>query len=349
MAEYTYEELLKQQKDALAASKAKKIQATAEVHNKQREQAAASYEQQVRETEASYDDLSRQNAVQRLINEREVAESMANLGLTDSGLSKTQQTAVQLSYSNAKKDIDLQRRKVVDALTQQLASSLANIDMQETASVAEVEEAYENAAVENAASVYKSQQEAQYEYLTEIAKLAADTPTQNIINTDDGILSRGYSGKLSDNGVRVVKDADGNVTYIDTKTGRRSKFSAGVNPYTDTVNKDLLDEDGRYDITKAFSSNGYQPNNIGGQVLKKYTSKIGGIDVPMTTIVNGDEQAIWMTPDGTKYVWRGDLNRYVPWAENSVNSPRNTGMPTITPNSLGGTKTLRTALKQANN
>lgn len=331
MQTYTFDEILKQQQTALSDAKAKKKQAYSEAFDSRRKQTTSTYEQQIKDAQGAYDDLYRQNAVQRLINERDVAESMANIGLTDSGLNRTQQTAVQLSYANQRGKIDLERRKAVDTLAQQLASSIASIDAQETTTNAEIDEAFDNAAAENATSIYNSQQKNYYDYLIEKAKAEAETAqakiraeadavnnVQNVINADDGILSRTYSGNLADNGVRVVKnDKDGSVTYIDTKTGKRSTFNAGVNPYTDSTNSDLLDENGLYDSTRAFS-NGYQPNNISGQTLTAYKRKIGGKSVTMTTTVNGNEQTIWMTPDGTKYVWRGDLNRYVPWAENSV-------------------------------
>lgn len=61
---------------------------------KQKTVVTDNYNYRIAEAEKAYDDSYRENAIQKLINERQVAESMANMGLTDSGLNRTQQTAV---------------------------------------------------------------------------------------------------------------------------------------------------------------------------------------------------------------------------------------------------------------
>lgn len=60
------------------------------------------------------------NAVQQRINERNVAERMANMGLTDSGLNRTQQTALAVQRGNADARLREQQQKAVDELTQAL-------------------------------------------------------------------------------------------------------------------------------------------------------------------------------------------------------------------------------------
>ena len=90
-----------------AASQAEDIAASDKRYETEKKLTTDQYNRQINETENSYEDLYRENAVQKLINEREVAENMANLGLTDSGLNRTQQTAVQLSYANNKNKIDI--------------------------------------------------------------------------------------------------------------------------------------------------------------------------------------------------------------------------------------------------
>ena len=140
-------------KKALEATKA---QQTADVNriNTMSEQQKKSvndiYNAKIDETGSAYEDSYRENAVQKLINEREVAENMANLGLTDSGLNRTQQTAVQLSYANAKGKIDRQKQAAVDALAQSLAAELANIETTRLSSVADIERQYSQNAMTNA-------------------------------------------------------------------------------------------------------------------------------------------------------------------------------------------------------
>lgn len=183
-------------KEALEATKE---QQTADVNrvNAMSEQQKKSvndiYNAKINETDSAYEDDYRENAVQKLINEREVAENMANLGLTDSGLNRTQQTAVQLSYANAKGKIDRQKQAAVDALAQSLAVELANIETTRLSSVADIERQYSQNAMTNAtnarnadidynAKLYEAEQEAataKYEAeqkaITEQAKINAET------------------------------------------------------------------------------------------------------------------------------------------------------------------------------
>jgi hypothetical protein len=87
-----------------------------------------------------------------------------------------------------------------------------------------------------------------------------------------------------------VDDSGNNVFYIN---GKEHTFAPGINPYTGSKNPD---------IKNGTFSNGYQPNNIGGEKL----SKTGETDV-----VNGVTQNVWKTPDGTKWIWDGTQNKYL--------------------------------------
>lgn len=90
----------------------------------------------------------------------------------------------------------------------------------------------------------------------------------------------------------------------------------GTNPFTGTTNKDLLDNKGKLDLSKAMG-NTYQPNNIKGQPVQK-----SGVQAT----VNGQTQNIWKTsttdtgawynPFDTKevstyYIWDGANNKYL--------------------------------------
>lgn len=87
------------------------------------------------------------------------------------------------------------------------------------------------------------------------------------------------------------EDKDGN--YVFEKGGKEYAYAKGVNPYTGTKNPDT--KNGTF-------TNGYQPNNVGG---KKLTA------TGDYRYVNGVKQNVWVTEDGTKYVWDGTENRYI--------------------------------------
>lgn len=131
--------------------------------DKQKTAVRDNYNYQISEAEKSYEDSYRENAIQKLINERQVAESMANIGLTDSGLNRTQQTAVQLSYANNKSSIDRQKQAQVDALAQQLAATLSEIDINKSNAATNIKNTYYNQAAENATSLYNTDVQAETE------------------------------------------------------------------------------------------------------------------------------------------------------------------------------------------
>lgn len=75
------------------------------------------YETSVAEAKQGYEDAFRRNATQRAINERYLERKAAEMGLTDSGLNRTQQTANQLSYANQNAALDAGLLKDVNTLS----------------------------------------------------------------------------------------------------------------------------------------------------------------------------------------------------------------------------------------
>lgn len=70
------------------------------------------------------------NAIQQKINEREAAEVRANLGQTDSGLNRTQQTAINVQRSNADAALTQKKMAATASLKQQIADAVANGELQ---------------------------------------------------------------------------------------------------------------------------------------------------------------------------------------------------------------------------
>ena len=70
------------------------------------------------------------NAVQELVNRRQVAEAMANYGLTDSGLNRSQQTAISLQRGNADYGTRRQQAEEQRTMEQAIRDYLADIGIQ---------------------------------------------------------------------------------------------------------------------------------------------------------------------------------------------------------------------------
>ena len=302
------------------------------------------YKGYISDAEKSYQDEYRDNSVQKLINERAVAENMANMGLTDSGLNRTQQTAVQLSYANNKASIDRQKQAQVDALARELAATLNGIETDRLTNKQSITDSYNQLAKQTATSLYNTDVEAQSaaadrqnEWNMKLldneterykAKLnynakvnsssnsasgnsASDKSGESnnskesyVIRTSGGLLSKDFKGTLKDNGVDTYKkyDSEGNYkwVYVDNKSGNKIELEPGQNPYTGTFNKDLLDENGDYDETRAWE-NGYQP---------KYKDGVKLTDTRATVEINGVELRIWQGKKLRYYYWDARSNEY---------------------------------------
>lgn len=157
------------------------------------------YSGEVSEAEDGYYDLEQQNAVQAFINEKAVAEANANLGLTDSGLNRTQQTAVELSRSNNAAKIARAKREAVDKLNRQMAAEISAVKTKGSNAKAELSAKNTENVYNAAVSAHKADVEA---YETELKKQAeakqkAQTAESKKIKNDNQMRSD-YTKLISD-------------------------------------------------------------------------------------------------------------------------------------------------------
>ena len=153
----SYDEIYKEEEKKLEESKKKQQDTINEIHDSRAKVVNDQYNTAVENTRLGYESDYERNAVQKYINEKQIAERNANLGLTDSGLNRTQQTAAQLSYANQKGDIDLAKRKALDTLSQNLAATMVEIEQSRKTSLAELEASYDAQAQSNAANRYNAE------------------------------------------------------------------------------------------------------------------------------------------------------------------------------------------------
>lgn len=281
-----------------------------DIYDLQAEQVNKAHAAGVKEIGTAYDDQQRAVAVQKLINERKVAESMANLGLTDSGLNRTQQTAVQLSAANAAYNLNRQKQADISAYNLDRDSKLSTIEQNRISATAGVDETYDGLEAEYEAAQAKAAAEA--------AKATAEKQEKAsyIIQANGANLRRDFKGSLYSNGVSVRYNSNGTTTYTDTKSGKSTTFDSSVNPYTGYNNAT-----GTNDTAKAWSEygrfdNGYQPKGVyeNGQAVGKlnYTYLNGKC---IRDQINGNMQNVGQTPDGRLWIWDGSKNKYLLYEE----------------------------------
>lgn len=277
------------------------VAASDKMYDTQRRQTQDTYDRQIKDTNNSYEDMYRENAVQRLINERKIAEDMAGLGLTDSGLNRTQQTAVQLSYANSKNKIDTNRQKAVDTLAASLADAVSRIDANKLAAAEKIRGSYESSWNSAAQSTYAKELEEQTKRVEANIKaqkeqIAKQQKANYIIQTNGGTLRRSFTGSLKDNNVSVIYDkTNKTTTYIDNNSGKKTTVASSVNPYTGNDNSELIEEFGAFD-------NGYQPRGVRGH--GKLLRSVG------KDVINGNMQNIFEAADASLWIWDGSINEY---------------------------------------
>lgn len=145
---------IKKKTDAQAAEK---IAASNKIYDDQYAATEKIYNQQIEDSDASYAKVYDRANVQRIVNERYAAEMAANMGLSNSGYNRTQQTQIMLSYNNAVLETDFQKAAAANTIRSQLASIKADVEAQKASSALSIQDAYDQQAVDT----YNSQLEAE--------------------------------------------------------------------------------------------------------------------------------------------------------------------------------------------
>ena len=336
-------------------SKQKKsdLKVSNELYDNQAASTNRDYDTQVFEQGRAYEDQYRENAVQKEINKRQISESMANLGLTDSGLNRTQLTAAQLSYGNNKSAIDRQRQAGIDSLNYSRRQALDTIEQNRLAANAQIEQGYAEKALaydENkkaeAKNLVLSFLEVGAEppsdalalsgltsseikaYKNYYKKVAANTAAKNNKNKDDkpkGIilnngstLSKNMQGTLEQNNVTVlpVADSNGLVTgykYVDNTSGKSTTVPVGVNPFTGDKNNDANSNSDTALAYKAYSAFDNGYQPKGVYYKGKDYGWVSSSGI--RDYINGNLQNVHKTSDGSLWIWDRAQNKYRPYEQ----------------------------------
>lgn len=303
MAIASVDSRVKKFKNLYSDSMNKDLTALKQTADAQKKVVTDTYNKSINDTKSSYNEQQQLNEVQRYINEREIAENMANAGLKESGLNDTQRTANQLSYANNKAKIDRALTSAVDNFRLEMNSKLTDIENNRISGEASIRQNYDSAALKAAQDEYDTEYKAETDRYK--ASLNAQTQLQkayisaagkqtktNLINVSGGLIDRSLlTGTLQDHGIDVKIGTDKTV-YTDKVTGKSTTLERKQNPFTGTINPDT---------SNGTFSNGYQPDNYKEKKLKDT-----GVNTPAG-------QNVWKYQDGktTKYaIWNGANNKY---------------------------------------
>ncbi len=305
----TLEEYRKQIKESLNPT----IEADVGVSNKgfdvQKEQTQQYYDGQMKDTKDEYRDLYRKNETQKYLDSRFIERRAAEMGSTDSGLNRSQQTAVALSHANQQGKLQRQEQKAIDTLAAAMTAKLTEIDTNKAAAEQSIRSGYEKVINDNAVDMFEAEQKKIADI--ETARIKAENERLEkesyIISSKGAKLSRNFAGSLIGNGVEVEYNRKkGTTTYKDTRSGFSSTFPSTVNPYTGNNNateSSLTASSGR---AYGYYDNGYQPRGIVG--YGEFTRTEG------TASIYGRDQNVFVTDEnnGIHYwLWDGAANKYI--------------------------------------
>lgn len=334
--------------------KDKDLKVSNELYDNQVKSINRDYDTQVFEQGKAYEDQYRENAVQKEINKRQVAESMANLGLTDSGLNRTQQTAVQLSYGNNKANIDRQRQSGIDSLNYSRRQALDTTEQNRLAANAQIEQGY----AEKAAAYDENQKAEAKNMVLSFLEIGAEPPKDmialsgisdselngyrnyykkalaaakvtssskqkdnqkplGIINTNGSNLSLGMKGTFDDNDVTVTAVVkDGITTGYKYTDNKTGKSTTFSVGVNPFTGINNKDASLNNDTTKAVAQ--YETFENGYQPKGVfYNGKDYGW-VSFSGIrdeINGNMQNVHRTEDGSLWIWDRTKNKYIPYQE----------------------------------
>ena len=206
------------------------------------------------------------NAIQQKINERQVAERMANMGLTNSGLNRTQQTAINVQRSNADAALRTQINSATNSLKQQIADLYASGESQkaEDSAKARYELEQKNQSVYDTmmsnlysnASAYETAQIDANAKIEE-ARIKAEQEAQK--NYVSWALENGYGYDKNGNLVWTGKVKDSTGSYVDIESVGATQLKTPTNAEYDNIFNMYVMEEGYKNPEKFIKT-----------VLKKY-------------------------------------------------------------------------------
>ena len=194
------------------------------------------------------------NAIQQKINERQVAERMANMGMTNSGLNRTQQTAINIQRSNADAALRTQINSATNSLKQQIADLYASGESQKAENSAKARYDLE----QKNQAVYENMMNNLYSSSSAYEKAMIEAAQEKQKQYTKWALENGYGYDKNGNLVYtgLVKNNSGEYVDIEDKT---SSLKTPTNEEYDEIFNMYVMEEGYKNPEKFIKS-----------VLKKY-------------------------------------------------------------------------------
>lgn len=198
------------------------------------------YKTQMEQLPSQYQSLFDANAVQELVGRRQVQEAMANMGLTDSGLNRTQQTALSVQRGNADASVRLAQQQktqeLQDKISQLVENAAAQKQQQEASIRANTSDWY-NTLLSNFYSTAQQQGTSLYNAEQERAAAAAEAERQRLIAAADAeakAKQQDFENQLAI--AKVLQDSGASSEEINRYLQRAASGAGNRTLISDTAN-----------------------------------------------------------------------------------------------------------------
>ena len=198
------------------------------------------YKTQMEQLPSQYQSLFDANAVQELVGRRQVQEAMANMGLTDSGLNRTQQTALSVQRGNADASVRLAQQQktqeLQDKISQLVENAAAQKQQQEASIRANTSDWY-NTLLSNFYSTAQQQGTGLYNAEQERAAAAAEAERQRLIAAADAeakAKQQDFENQLSI--AKILQDSGASSEEVNRYLQRAASGAGNGTLISDTTN-----------------------------------------------------------------------------------------------------------------
>ena len=245
------------------------------------------YKTQMEQLPSQYQSLFDANAVQELVGRRQVQETMANMGLTDSGLNRTQQTALSVQRGNADASVRLAQQQktqeLQDKISQLVENAAAQKQQQEASIRANTSDWY-NTLLSNFYSTAQQQGTDLYNAEQERAAAAAEAERQRLIAAADAeakakqqdfenqlaiakvLQDSGASSEEVNRYLQRAASGAGNGTLISDTTNTTQFRAAMMTPGEFSRRSTTKTKYGNYDnYIKSFLTDWYNQNKLSNE------------------------------------------------------------------------------------
>lgn len=245
------------------------------------------YKTQMEQLPSQYQPLFDANAVQELVGRRQVQEAMANMGLTDSGLNRTQQTALSVQRGNADASVRLAQQQktqeLQDKISQLVENAAAQKQQQEASIRANTSDWY-NTLLSNFYSTAQQQGTSLYNAEQERAAAAAEAERQRLIAAADAeakakqqdfenqlaiakvLQDSGASSEEINRYLQRAASGAGNGTLISDTTNTTQFRAAMMTPGEFSRRSTTKTKYGNYDnYIKSFLTDWYNQNKLSNE------------------------------------------------------------------------------------